>query len=305
MRSITTGAGVSPTRPGLNRILLYITAVTPVTGPDPGPLTVSPVRSTLPSVPTRNRTVTVALWLGNPTTLGIVGHGVSGTGGVTPGARYQTGWPASTVALVALRASASAASGVPCQLNSWLNSVRNTAAANGMTPPIRNRRGVCRTVHGAGGSAPHLRFKNGAAGFTGAEAERIASIILPKVNRFGGSKEDVALAVQLIEYRGDSEHFLRDVGRLSGGLIKSMTGGVSPRKAKMRLNKYGLFCLPAPERLAIEMALHEEAERRALEGELAALERAWADAEEVAGIADNLLVSDAVEAQFRKLKGED
>ena len=70
-------------------------------------------------------------------------------------------------------------------------------------------------------------------------------------------------------------------------------------------NKYGLFSLPAPQRLAIEMALHEEAERRALEGELAELERAWADAEEVAAIADNLLVPDVVEAQFRKLKGED
>ncbi len=154
----------------------------------------------------------------------------------------------------------------------------------------------------------HLRFKNGAAGFSGAEAERIASIILPKVNRFGGRKADVADAVRLIEYLGDSERFLQDVGRRSPGMTKSMTDGVSPRKAKTRqneFNKYGLFSLPASQRLAVEMALHEETERRALEGELAELERAWADAEEVAGIADNLLVPDVVEAQFRKLKGED
>jgi hypothetical protein len=38
------------------------------------------------------------------------------------------------------------------------------------------------------------------------------------------------------------------------------------------------------------MALHEEQERRALEGELAILETAWREAEEIAGIADNLLV---------------
>jgi hypothetical protein len=36
------------------------------------------------------------------------------------------------------------------------------------------------------------------------------------------------------------------------------------------------------------MALQEEAERRALEGELAALEAAWREAEEIASIADSL-----------------
>ncbi|WP_419939284.1 hypothetical protein [Candidatus Palauibacter sp.] len=33
--------------------------------------------------------------------------------------------------------------------------------------------------------------------------------------------------------------------------------------------------MPKPTRLALDMALHEEQERRALEGELAQLERAW------------------------------
>lgn len=36
------------------------------------------------------------------------------------------------------------------------------------------------------------------------------------------------------------------------------------------------------------MALHEEAERHALEGELAALEAAWREGEEIARIADTL-----------------
>jgi hypothetical protein len=43
-------------------------------------------------------------------------------------------------------------------------------------------------------------------------------------------------------------------------------------------------------RLALEMALHEEQERRALAGELVELELAWREAEEVAAIADNLFV---------------
>ena len=152
-----------------------------------------------------------------------------------------------------------------------------------------------------------LRFKHGSEEFTGPEAERIAAIVLPKVNRFGGKKSEVADAVQRIESVGNSERFLREASRQAQVAIKSMTDGVSPRKAKsrqMEFNKYGLFSLPAPQRLAMEMALHEEAERRALEGELEELERAWADAEEVAAIADNLFVPESVEAEFKRLKGE-
>ncbi|MBD0320515.1 MAG: hypothetical protein ICV87_09295, partial [Gemmatimonadetes bacterium] len=46
--------------------------------------------------------------------------------------------------------------------------------------------------------------------------------------------------------------------------------------------------LGATPLLALEMALHEEQERRAREGELAVLEAAWRDAEQVAAIADRL-----------------
>jgi len=53
--------------------------------------------------------------------------------------------------------------------------------------------------------------------------------------------------------------------------------------------------LPAATRLALEMVLHEEQERVALEGELAALETAWREAEEIAAIADNLLVPSETE----------
>ncbi|MDH5235848.1 MAG: hypothetical protein OEW77_12905, partial [Gemmatimonadota bacterium] len=60
--------------------------------------------------------------------------------------------------------------------------------------------------------------------------------------------------------------------------------------------------LPAPTRLALEMALHEEAERRAIEGELAVLEAAWQEAEVIANISDNLLVPADVERQLEVLK---
>lgn len=46
--------------------------------------------------------------------------------------------------------------------------------------------------------------------------------------------------------------------------------------------------LPVVDRLALEMAAHEDSERAALEGELAELARAWREAEEIAQIADAL-----------------
>ena len=54
-----------------------------------------------------------------------------------------------------------------------------------------------------------LRFKNGHREFTGAEAERIAAIVVPKVNKFGGSKAVVARAVNEIEAMGSAEAFIK------------------------------------------------------------------------------------------------
>lgn len=50
-----------------------------------------------------------------------------------------------------------------------------------------------------------------------------------------------------------------------------------------------LLDVPLVDRLALEMAAHEESERRALDGELAALAAAWREADEIATIADALL----------------
>jgi hypothetical protein len=48
------------------------------------------------------------------------------------------------------------------------------------------------------------------------------------------------------------------------------------------------------------LAIHEEQERRALAGELAALASAWKDAEEIAAIADDLLVPDSARAFIKR-----
>lgn len=65
-----------------------------------------------------------------------------------------------------------------------------------------------------------------------------------------------------------------------------------------------IFRLPAPIRAALEMAANEEAERRAMEGELAALEESWREAEEIASIADNLFLPDSVNEAMKRLRGE-
>ena len=50
--------------------------------------------------------------------------------------------------------------------------------------------------------------------------------------------------------------------------------------------------------------MNEENERRAMRGELAMLEGAWRAAEEIAGIADGLLLPEGAEEKLRKMKGE-
>jgi hypothetical protein len=67
----------------------------------------------------------------------------------------------------------------------------------------------------------------------------------------------------------------------------------------------GALRLSASERLALEMALNEESEYRALQGELAQLEQAWRDAEQIAAIADNLLLPESVEDFLKRPRGGD
>jgi hypothetical protein len=64
----------------------------------------------------------------------------------------------------------------------------------------------------------------------------------------------------------------------------------------------GLFALPTSERLALEMALHEEAERKAIEGELLELEQAWKDAEEVAAISDDMFLSPGITGALERMR---
>jgi hypothetical protein len=81
-------------------------------------------------------------------------------------------------------------------------------------------------------------------------------------------------ANRILEDAGSAETVLRNAAL--GGSALGKKAGAAPA------------ILAGPGALAFEMALNEETERQALQGELAALEAAWREAEEIAAIADAL-----------------
>ncbi len=142
--------------------------------------------------------------------------------------------------------------------------------------------------------------------FQGPEAERVASIVVPKLNRTGGNSGMVRDAVSQIELHGGPEAFLHATVRRSLGSAIAGTpmAEVVRTSAATRRDRTGVVSsLPRPTRLAIEMALHEERERRALEGELTLLEEAWRDAEEVAAISDDLVLPPGARDFIAREKG--
>lgn len=126
----------------------------------------------------------------------------------------------------------------------------------------------------------------------GADAMPLLRRLMPLINRGGARRTVITDGVSLIEQAGGPERF----GRWAAGMRREWA-------AKSTFGDTGdLSAIPVAARLAFEMAINEDAEREALEGELTALERAWAEAEGIAAIADALLLPDAVTEQFGRLK---
>lgn len=175
----------------------------------------------------------------------------------------------------------------------------------GQVLPVRRRHLAETTLaHTSDGAlAIDLRYKHGMTRFEGPEAMRIASLVIPAVNRFGGSRKTVAAAVGQIEQVGGPESFVAQLARRAEA-VTAVRGTSFREKRRARIGETGLYGLAAVDRLALEMALHEEAERRAMTGELEQLERAWRDAEEVAAIADDLLVPTSVRSALERLRGK-
>jgi hypothetical protein len=111
---------------------------------------------------------------------------------------------------------------------------------------------------------------------------------LPVVNETGGRKQTVQDAVGLIEKVGSPERVFTQVVKKSG-------------RGEPHDPSWELGALPSDIQLALEMAAHEETERRALEGELSALEAQWKEAEEIAAIADELTLPERVTKRLERL----
>lgn len=126
----------------------------------------------------------------------------------------------------------------------------------------------------------------------GEVARQALQKILPRINRAGAGRESVQTAVGVLERAPTTDAL---VAQLAASPYVSWR-----EKSQARRNLGGL----KPElRLALEMTTHEDAERRWLAGELLALERAWREAEELAGIADKLGLPEPIETRLAELKG--
>ena len=132
------------------------------------------------------------------------------------------------------------------------------------------------------------------ATLTGPTALEAARRLLPVVNGGGATARKVNDAVRLLaDWHGPEHAFASAASRIHEWAAKQSFGDTG-----------ALSFLPPPVRLALEMSAHEEQEQRALEGELAELERAWRDAEEIAAIADDLLLPDGIRAKIAALKAK-
>jgi hypothetical protein len=120
----------------------------------------------------------------------------------------------------------------------------------------------------------------------GPEVRRVLGHVIPTLSPFGGDRDQVTDAINMIDRAGSAEYCIRE----TLASANRTSGFFTP--------------LPLQSRLALEMSLQEEGERRALEGELAALERAWREAEQIAEIADSLLMpGDVLERMTGLRKG--
>jgi hypothetical protein len=123
------------------------------------------------------------------------------------------------------------------------------------------------------------------------QALKISAQLLPHVNAEGADRTEVDIAVQLIERCRSAQDFFHQTVLRVAELKKA------PLWPQM-LN------IPSTIRLALEIAAHEEHERRALEGELAELESLWREADEIANISDNLLLPHSVMEFLQRQKGQ-
>lgn len=138
----------------------------------------------------------------------------------------------------------------------------------------------------------------------GAERIPVAGLLLPAMNHNGANIRLTRDALALLEQHGSAEAlFAAEAREWEGTTRMGYRDGPGGRVEYVADGPRGFLARLEPaHRLALEMAAHEESERQALSGELALLEQAWKAAEEIAAIADSLLMPDSVRDAEKKLR---
>jgi hypothetical protein len=144
---------------------------------------------------------------------------------------------------------------------------------------------------GDSGWRARVRHRAGSSVLHGPQAVEMVAKLLPHINMQGASAAQVQEAVKQIEASGGPEGTFTTVAQ---HLRKWQYHGI------IQAPDHRVRTAPLELRLALEMAAHEETETRALEGELAQLEDAWREAEEIAAIADSLLIPRSVTDRIRR-----
>jgi hypothetical protein len=152
-----------------------------------------------------------------------------------------------------------------------------------ITVRAKHARAITLGLHDHGEAALGVQHDRGWATLHGPRAMQATTALLAATNGRGASGKVVQAAVDQIERAGDSPGYLAAASR------RNVWRGQRYISVLNMVRKIGPMNLTAPERLALEMAVHEETERRACQGELAALQVAWAEAEEIASIVDGIL----------------
>ena len=163
-----------------------------------------------------------------------------------------------------------------------------------------------------------VRHDHGVALLEGTDAMKAAGVLLTALNDGTAPESMVRTAVAKLDDAGHQDNYFARVGAIAlssswgrlpvvRGAIGAGSGARADRPLAERLivrlttrsfwsrggtnseERTLLHLVEDVDRLALEMAANEDAERKALEGELALLEEAWREAEEIAAISDHLL----------------
>ncbi len=120
----------------------------------------------------------------------------------------------------------------------------------------------------------------------GDEAATALRTVLPLMNESGASQNAVKSAVEVLVSNGSAPARVAFDGQREWDVVNATS-----------LSRYS-----RERRLALEMAVHADSERRWLEGEMAALLAEWRRASEIASIADAILRDPAIETKLDALR---